>query len=161
MSLKETKQVRKNKFFTRWDSVVYIVLAAAIALSFIVLFFVSSGQAPLDHLEIRSRGERIAVYTFEDGSLQPMAGCEDRFRTEEDGTDTLLIYIYTEDGGYNLLAVDNAARTADMRDADCSSGKDCTYMHIGRAGQTIVCVPHSLVIEGFGGEDDDSGIVIG
>ena len=161
MSLKETDQVRKNKFFTRWDIAVYLVLLAAVVISFVVLFLSASDRVQIDRLDIRCRGERVAVYDFAGDTLEIAEGREEMFRTEEDGG-TLLIYIFPEEGAFNLLAVDRQARTADMRDADCSAGKDCTYMHVRAAGQTIVCVPHGLVIEGVRAEEDGSGgIVIG
>lgn len=161
MSLKETKQVRNNKFFSRWDLIVYAVLLLAVVLSVSLLLVYTSEPSRIDYLEIRSDGDRIAVYDFESRALQAETGKESLFSTETQGDETR-IFIYTAEGGFNLLTVDNAERTADMSDADCSAGKDCTLMHIRRAGQTIVCVPHGLVIEGKTVSEDAGGeIVIG
>ncbi len=139
----------------------YLILLFAVVLSFVMLFFVFSEPQKVDYLDIRMHGTRIAVYRFGAAAPEIEPGWEDRMQTEErDGV--VFIRIEAEDGGFNLLAADNAERTASMADADCSGGKDCTLMHIRRAGQTIVCVPHGLVVEGMLDEEGNGGgIVVG
>ena len=65
--------------------------------------------------------------------------------------DKIVIVTWGEDE-YNLLMISDG--TAFMSDADCP---DRLCMHqgaISRDGQTIVCLPHKLVVEVVGGEKE-------
>ena len=59
----------------------------------------------------------------------------------EDLTET----IYCGDGNYNLLLISNGE--ASISDADCPD-KLCVHQHsISRTGESIICLPHKLVIQ--------------
>ncbi len=80
---------------------------------------------------------------------------------------TLLSVSLSEDGtypirtqaGYNLLVVENGS--ARIAEADCPHGI-CTQSGAVRyAGQTIVCLPHKLVVTVVGGDDAPADFTTG
>lgn len=52
--------------------------------------------------------------------------------------------IPTEDGGSNVLCIQDGA--ADMTEANCPDGLCVKQAKISHDGETIVCLPHKLVI---------------
>lgn len=57
----------------------------------------------------------------------------------------------------NVLVIENAK--AYVSEADCPDGICVDYRPISNVGETIVCLPHKVVIE-ITGEKDDSGLDI-
>lgn len=63
------------------------------------------------------------------------------------------IVVETENGGQNILVIDNGSCYLD--DANCPD-KLCVHQGtISKAGQSIICLPHKLVIKIVGGEEQD------
>lgn len=61
------------------------------------------------------------------------------------------------DGGYNLMVIAN--HYAMVTDADCPDGFCVRQRHISRRGESIICLPHRLVIRiEQGGEGAWDGI---
>lgn len=63
------------------------------------------------------------------------------------------------DGGYNEIAVEDGfvfVKAADCRDQICVEHKRIHIM-----GETIVCLPHKLVVEIIGGQEADFDVVVG
>lgn len=56
--------------------------------------------------------------------------------------------------GYNRVVIDN--REVYMESADCPDKVCVKTGRISRAGETIVCLPHKVVVEIKGGEDADA-----
>lgn len=52
--------------------------------------------------------------------------------------------IETEDGGLNILVIEN--RSAVMTEANCPDGICTNHKAISRTGESIICLPHKLVI---------------
>lgn len=61
--------------------------------------------------------------------------------------------------GYNKVEVKDgfvSVTEADCRDSICVNHKD-----ISKTGETIVCLPHKMVVEVQGGEKNDADMVVG
>ena len=56
------------------------------------------------------------------------------------------------DGGYNVIAI--ADGYASVTEASCPDQICVHHNHIRYSGETIVCLPHKLVVEVRGGEDN-------
>ena len=68
-----------------------------------------------------------------------------------------VIDIETGEGTNTLTIVDGQA---DMTEADCPDKICVDHIAISRAGESIVCLPHRIVVEiiaGEGREDQDTG----
>lgn len=61
--------------------------------------------------------------------------------------------ILPEDGGRNLLTIRNGY--ADMVEADCPDGLCVRQAKISHQGETLVCLPHKIVVKVTG--DTDTG----
>ena len=61
-------------------------------------------------------------------------------------------------GGENLLVIANG--TASVTDADCPDRLCCRYPNISRVGETIVCLPHRLVVQIVGDSEVDGWLAL-
>ena len=77
-----------------------------------------------------------------------------RYRLQEDQE----ISIQTE-RGYNLLVIREG--TASIAEADCGDHTCVRRGMVSRTGETIVCLPHRLVVEIVGGEHGGPDAVAG
>lgn len=128
---------KKQHLFTKWDIFVLLLLIL-VGVFFSVWVFLPSN--PGDILEIRQNGKVIKTLSLKDNTTETIS-------FEGRGTNTFSI----QDGGVS------------MTDADCG---DHTCIQTGRiqnSGESIVCLPHRLVlqIKSSGETDNDSldGIV--
>ncbi len=72
--------------------------------------------------------------------------------------DTDTRYLIRGVGGENLLVIENDE--AYLLDADCPD-KLCVKMgHISKTGQSIICLPHKVVVEIEGGSDADVDVMV-
>lgn len=146
MSLKTIKQVKDNKIFRLWDIVIYVLLVTAIVAMFIVMFQKNKSAGDITGVEISYKNTVVGSFSFEDNSFTDKGGTEVSFEvSEEEGIVNIVIYM-AEGNGYNILVIDCEQRRASMKDANCSSDKDCTYMSIKKPIDSIICIPHDLVI---------------
>ena len=146
--MNRTRQIREHKPFAYGDLIVYALLVVLIVALFCIYFGRQTQEA--DGIKIEVHGEVVYRYDFGSGGTIS-AGWEDRV-SEERG-DVLQVRIETA-SGHNVIAIDEAARTVRMQDADCSRQKDCTRMQaIGEGGEVIVCIPHALKVTSLHGED--------
>lgn len=147
--MKYARLVRGGKCFRFGDLILYgavLLLTAALFLSAALL---SGGTA--EGFCVEREGARIYTYRFGEGGEVAPAWRERIGETREGAL--LIVRIETEDG-WNELAVDDAAKTARMRDADCSRRKDCCAMQpLGGGGSVIVCIPHGIRVMPLSGED--------
>lgn len=60
-------------------------------------------------------------------------------------TEEQTISIPSEEGGYNLLFISNGK--ASVSDADCRDRLCVKQREISRNGESIICLPHKLVIQ--------------
>lgn len=107
---------------------IIIIILIAISLGGIALFYIINATSQSLSVRVTSHGEVFAVL--------PLA---------EDHTET-----FKDDNGYNTLVISNG--TAKMTEADCPD-KICVNTYpISSPGETIVCLPHKLVVEVITGE---------
>ncbi len=102
---------------------IYLILGIiAVALLFLLLPpLLRPDEA--DTVKVIQDGNEIASYSLAQNQTFPIA---------------------YEDGGYNLLLISNGK--ASVTDADCKDGL-CVRQHaISRNGESIICLPHKLVI---------------
>lgn len=60
--------------------------------------------------------------------------------------------------GYNRLVIENGC--AYMDDADCPDRYCMDYKPVSKGGETIICLPHKLVVEVTGARDEQQPDVI-
>ena len=68
----------------------------------------------------------------------------DRVMLEQDLSEDCEIPIHTQDG-YNIFVVKDG--TASIQEADCPDQICVNHAGISKKGETIVCLPHRLVVE--------------
>ncbi len=61
--------------------------------------------------------------------------------------------IETGDGSYNKLVIKDSY--AEITEADCPDQICVNHFHIHCSGETIVCLPHRLVVEITGGQENE------
>lgn len=61
--------------------------------------------------------------------------------------------------GYNIVEIKDGY--AHMQDGDCPDKLCVEHKRIHLTGETIVCLPHKLVVEIIGGEDREFDVVVG
>lgn len=126
----------KQKFLKSGDCIVLVAVAAAAVLLLLcgkLLYPAAVNGA----VEITVNGE-----LYESFPLQ-----ENRTLT-----------VKAPDGGYNTIIFENGA--VRIADADCPDRLCVKQGSIQRHGQTVVCLPHGLVITVKNGETDDIDMVI-
>ena len=75
------------------------------------------------------------------------------YHLHEDGE-----YDIETERGRNLLVIKDGK--ADMTEADCPDGLCVKQKSIHKTGETIVCLPHRVVVEIEGGMDNDLDAVV-
>ena len=146
--MNRTRQIREHKPYARGDLIVYVLIVALIVALFCIYLGRQTQEA--DGITVEVHGEVVYRYEFGSGGTIS-AGWEDRV-SEERG-DVLQVRIETA-SGHNVIAIDEAARTVRIQDADCSRQKDCTHMQaIGEGRGVIVSIPHGLTVTSLQGED--------
>ncbi len=103
--------------------VLIIVALIAISLLAIGLFYLSNQtQAPL-YARVTQRGDLLGLYPINEN----------------------LTEVFQTDLGYNRLIIED--ETVRIEAADCRDQICVKNFPISKAGETIVCLPHKLVIE--------------
>lgn len=127
----EKKNDGKSETFSgrRRADLVLIIIITALAL-FLMLV-----------LQHGTKGERAVVLI--DGKET------ESFDLAQDGTFT----INTENGGKNVLVISNG--TCYMKESNCPDHICVKEGVISRKGQSIICLPHHLVIQITGGRDNE------
>ena len=120
--------------FCKRDLIVVIAVAIVIAVSAIAAAFYQKNEG--DTLRITIDGELYGEYSLADNQSVTMA----------------------EKLGYNSLVIENG--TAYMADADCADKYCMAYKPISKNGETIICLPHKLVVEVCGDRDSQLPDVI-
>ena len=137
--------IKRIKPFRLADVIVYIVLVALIV-ALLLAFCLPRQDSGLRGVEVTIKGEIVAEYYFEDDSLVTASAVDSR----REG-DKYYLTVHTEPNGYNLVVIDITERKAWVQESDCSSSAECTQMKtITKAGNSIICVPHALVVQGVG-----------
>lgn len=118
MSIEKNELIRKLK----GDMIIVAVILTAALLSFIVPFFMNDKYAGKEVI-ILQNGQEIGRYDL-----------------SEDNT----ITIRGEADGYNLILI--SAGKVRVTDADCPDKLCIRQRSISRSGESIICLPHKLVI---------------
>lgn len=84
---------------------------------------------------LTGRGEPALVNVFQNGQKIGV------YPLSEDQT----VFIPYEDGHYNLLFISDGA--ASISDADCPDGLCVKARSIRQSGESIICLPHKLVVQ--------------
>lgn len=158
MSLKVIEKVKKNGIFLPFDVLIYIFLAVIITLMFVFLFVENHNAGEIKGIEISYKDSVIARFLYENNTLEKTVGYENYTETEQ--TDGGFIISVCTEKGCNFLFVDTQKREVSMTDSDCSKDKDCTYMHIKKATDCIICIPHSIAVTAVSDQLDIPEIVI-
>ena len=109
--------------------IIVIDILLIISLGGIALFYIINATDQALSVRVTSNGEVVAVLPL-----------------SEDHTETFK----AADGGYNTLVISDGK--AKITDADCRD-KICVKTYpISSPGETIVCLPHKLVVEVITGE---------
>lgn len=153
MSLDKVRQVKGERFFRPADLIIYGAIAAAVIILLIVFFAVKK-DGGVEGVRIYVRGDAVFEYSFEEDEYKILNSCAE---VAED--DKLTVKI-TVDGGYNVVEIDKAARTAKVTDSDCRS-RDCVYSGaIAGINDFIYCMPHHLRILPYGYEGDEKTVIM-
>ncbi|MGN0797397.1 MAG: NusG domain II-containing protein [Christensenellales bacterium] len=138
-------KIKNIKPFRPADVIVYIVLVALIV-ALLLIFCLPRQDSSLRGVEVTLKGEVVAEYYFDDDSLVTAAAVDSR----REG-DKYYLTVNSQSGGYNVVVIDVTERKVWVKEADCSSSAECTHMDgITEAGDSIICVPHALVVLGVG-----------
>ena len=157
MGLDRIKQEKENKFFKKWDIVVYSVIVLIIVALFLIVF-IPQKHDQITAFVIKYDNTQVCEYNFDTDTITYN---QDYIKFEKESQ---YIYVITfslkESEDYNIIRVDLTNRNITCEDSDCSFSKDCTHMRISKMGDNIICVPHKLIILPVG-ESDISDPVIG
>lgn len=109
------------------EIIIIIGLLAVCLVSIAAFYLISSTDEPLS-VRVSRQGEVIAIFPL-----------------SEDHTET-----FTDAAGFNTLEISGGS--AKMVEADCPDHICVKTYPISNPGETIVCLPHKLVVEVITGE---------
>lgn len=133
--MNDTVENVKKSPFKPLDIVVFVAIAALIALAFV--FF---GPKTGDKFEVLINNEKVFEYTFDGGSYLI-------YDTDKVEVVSNTEFKFFAGGGYNLLTVDGEKKDAYISDADCPT-KECKTMRLSSG--TVICAPHNLTVRLIG-----------
>ncbi len=143
-------QEKENKFFKRWDIVVYAILALVIVALFLIVFIPRS-KDQISAFKMEYNGIEVLEYNFDNDSVKMNS---DYITFEKESQTINITFKESNDSNdYNIIKVDLTTRQIICEDANCSLSKDCTHMKISKMGDTIICIPHKLFITPIGKGD--------
>ncbi len=126
------KRMFDRVIMTKADMALIAVILAAAAAVFLFLFLFSEEGSSV---VISRGGEEIGRYSLQEDSRIPLS--------DEEGENLLII----EDG------------TAWMEEADCPDGLCVRQGKISRSGESIICLPHELVVTIEGHQEQEENAV--
>lgn len=133
------KDFAKNSLLRPWDGIIVVIL---ILLSFapVLVFSLNRASSPTQEAVLSVDGKEIKTFDLSDNSQAYTYRYEDK------------------DGDYNLIEVKgNRIR---IKEADCGDQICVRRGWIDQSGETIVCLPHKLLIEVKSSDGGESGSVI-
>ena len=143
MSLNLYQSVKKSRPFKKRDLIIYLIVFALIACLFIFIPLFNSNKKS-SGFRVFKNGELVLTYTYNNGA-----------NVESEYTDYIVIndnyitiYENQEKTHYNVLLVDTAEKSVCVKEANCSSSKDCTHLpKLKNNGGSLICVPHKLTVK--------------
>ena len=134
--------IKKSKPFHVLDIAVYLaVLILAAAIFFALIPFKNTGE--IAGFNFYFNNELVAEYSFNGGEFTVKSGFEENFSLESDGS--IIFYADADKTAYNVIIIDEEAKTATVKEANCT-GRDCTTQTAMQGGGFIFCAPHNLKI---------------
>lgn len=133
------KDFDKNSLLRPWDGIIVVIL---ILLSFapVLVFSLNRASSPTQEAVLSVDGKEIKTFDLSDNSQAYTYRYEDK------------------DGDYNLIEVKgNRIR---IKEADCGDQICVRRGWIEQSGETIVCLPHKLLIEVKSSDGGEPGSVI-
>lgn len=101
-----------------------VVLVVLVIVAGVFFFFHEKGAGPSQRVIVYQNGEKTAEYSLEKEQT---------------------ITISCNEGGYNLLKINTDG--VSVEDADCPDKICVKHRKISKGGESIICLPHKLVIE--------------
>ncbi|MEG1528466.1 MAG: NusG domain II-containing protein [Clostridia bacterium] len=160
MSQKTLINAKNQKVFLPLDLVIYGAIALTIALLFILFVFAPQKEA-LQGISIiysdQNAEHTIFTYDFETNKYQIADDFKDKVnvKASQDQLKVTIYFFAKEKTEVNILIIDTKGKTVRMLDADCSYHKDCVKMQIANSRDTIICVPHHLIIKPTNSDSGD------
>lgn len=115
------------------DFIIIGAVAAVVAVLLIFLYGINSGTG--DYVQIEVDGELVEVLPL-----------------DEDATRE----IKTDNDGINILVIKDGK--AAVTDANCPDGICAKHIPVNKSGESIICLPHKVVISVVSDKSDDSEI---
>lgn len=137
--LLKLKDFAKNSLLRPWDGIIVVIL---LLLSFapVVVFSLTRSNSPTQEAVLSVDGQEIKSFDLSDQSQSYTYRYEDK------------------DGDYNLIEV--KGDRIRIKEADCGDQICVRRGWIDQSGETIVCLPHKLVIEIKSSDGGEPGSVI-
>lgn len=152
-------RLSSSKPFYKRDLLVYISLAALVLILFIAFVFPLKNESGKG-FKVTRGDVTLLTYTF-GSSPHKNENYADLIEIEKvsDGY-KIKIYSSSEKTGYNVIFFNEALKTADVIESNCSERKDCYHAPAISNSGAIYCSPHDLKITPIRGSADD-GVVAG
>ena len=133
------KDFAKNSLLRPWDGIIVVIL---ILLSFapVLVFSLNRASSPTQEAVLSVDGKEIKTFDLSDNSQAYTYRYEDK------------------DGDYNLIEV--KGNRILIKEADCGDQICVRRGWIEQSGETIVCLPHKLLIEVKSSDGGEPGSVI-
>lgn len=84
--------------------------------------------------------------------------CENEVRYTFDMDETKIIRVEHPDGSYNVVCIEHG--TVRVEDADCDNHDCIKQGRISKVGQSVICLPHQMVIRIVGTQDGEYDAVV-
>ncbi len=114
----------------RWDIIIIVLLVLISFLPFAIFSYQQTGLA-------KEGSELVAIITVDNEVIKEIN------LTGHEGTD--IHEIVLDDGDYNTIEVKN--EQIRVKAANCPDQVDVLTGFVSKPGQTIICLPHRLVVE--------------
>ena len=136
-------QEKENKIFKKWDIVIYSILALLIIGLFLGVFL-TRDKDQISSFTITYDNVQVLEYDFDNDSI---IYAPEYISFEKKESAYIITFKEGKDSNdYNTFYVDLTKRQITCSEANCSLSKDCTHMKIEKMGDTIICVPHRLIV---------------
>lgn len=150
---KSLSEIKKEKFFSKWDLIIYSLIVVLEIGLFCVVATVDNDETVLNKIEVYYRENVIYEYDFlkNNGIINEIKYCSVSEKSFGDYTE---IKITVPEGKNTLIVSDGKAY---MSEADCSAYPECVhnFQPIKKGGEIIVCLPHKLKVVSFGSQDNE------
>lgn len=131
-----------QRAFRALDLALYGCVLLLAAASFFCFF--PSDRKTLTGISGKINGDSAFFYAFDDASLTLFTDAATANETADAVSVTLS---FGEER--SVIVIEKSRRIAYVAQTDCPH-KDCTHAKIERAGDTVVCLPYRLLLEGAG-----------